>query len=46
MDIETDDRAVIRYEYGRPCCNKSITEINNVHILSITTLDDGFIAFQ
>ena len=46
MDIETNDRTVIRYEYGRQCCSKSLTKLNNVHILSMTTFDVLFIAFQ
>jgi hypothetical protein len=35
MDIETNERTVIRYEYGRPCCSKPLTKVNNVHILTM-----------
>ena len=44
--METNDRTVIRYEYVRPCCSKPITKVSNVHILSMTTVDAGFIAFR
>jgi len=45
MDIQTNGRAVIRYEYGRPCCSKGLSKVNNVHILSITTLDVVLLLF-
>jgi hypothetical protein len=35
MGIETSDRKVIRYEYGRPCFSKPFTKVNNIHILSM-----------
>ena len=39
IDIETNDRTVFRYEFGRPACSKPLTKVNTVHILSMTTFD-------
>jgi len=35
MNVHRNDRIVIRYVYGRPGCNKSLTKVNSVHILSM-----------
>jgi len=46
MDIETNDRTVIRYKYRTPCSCKPHTKFNNVNIMSMTPFDFGFIAFR
>ena len=42
MVIVTNDRAVIRYVYGRPFSSKPIREINNVHIFSMSSTRNLF----
>jgi len=46
MDIETNGSTLIRYGYVRQCCSKPHAKVNNVHILSMTTLDILFISFR